>query len=389
MSVSRRGFVRTVGLGATGVLSTPFIVGRGSEAAAFEPAAAQQVVYDDGIIRISSNENARGPGNSAVEAIRRAMTPRMGRGYPPDHTSDLVDAIAEVRGVATENIVVGTGSGPILAGATRAFCAVDKPLVTAAPTYATCEQTANRMGVPVRSIPVDRSMGLDLDAMATAARGAGMVFLCNPNNPTGTAHPAPVVEAFLRRVKRESPETAILVDEAYLDYVYDPAMTTAIPLALQLPGVFVTRSMSKAHGMAGLRVGYAIGQPETVRKISAAWELGSMNTLSAAAAAASLRDRAHIEAERRENARIRDFTLQAFRDLGFEAPNTHANFVFLDLGRPAAEFRDACLEQGVRVGRDFPPLEQTHTRISLGTMEEMQASVRVFRSVLQGRTAGA
>jgi histidinol-phosphate aminotransferase len=147
--------------------------------------------------------------------------------------------------------------------------------------------------------------------------------------------------------------------------------------------------MSKAHGMAGLRVGYAIGQPETVRKISAAWELGSMNTLSATAATASLRDAAHIDEERRENARIRDLTLQAFRDLGYEAADSHGNFVFVDLGRPAAEFRDACLEQGVRVGRDFPPLERTHCRISLGTMAEMEASVRVFRRVLQGSTAGA
>jgi histidinol-phosphate aminotransferase len=147
--------------------------------------------------------------------------------------------------------------------------------------------------------------------------------------------------------------------------------------------------MSKAHGMAGLRVGYALGQRETLQKISAAWELGSMNTLSAAAAAASLRDSAHIDEERRENARIRDLTLRAFRDLGYEAPDSHGNFVFVDLGRPAAEFWDACLEQGVRVGRDFPPLERTHCRISLGTMPEMEASVRVFRSVLQGSNAGA
>ena len=388
MSVSRRGFVRAVGMGATGVLSTPFIVGRGSEAAAFEP-EPQQVQYDDGIIRISSNENARGPGQRSIQAIREAMTPRMGRGYPPDHTADLVAAIAEVRGVSTENVIVGTGSGNILAGATRAFCGENRPLVTAAPTYGTPESTARRIGVEVRSIPVSASMGLDLDAMATAARGAGMVFLCNPNNPTGTAHSAAAVETFLRRVKRESPETAILVDEAYLDYAYDASVRTSIPLTLQLPGVFVTRSMSKAHGMAGLRVGYAIGQEETLRTISAAWELGSMNTLSAAAAAASLRDTDHIAAERNENARIRDFTLQAFRDLGYEAPDTHANFVFVDLGRPAAEFRDACLEQGVRVGRDFPPLERTHCRISLGTMAEMEASVGVFRRVLQGRTAGA
>jgi histidinol-phosphate aminotransferase len=388
MSVSRRGFVRALGMGATGVLSTPFIVGRGSEAAAFEP-EAQQVPYDDGLIRISSNENARGPGRSAIDAIRTAMSSRMGRGYPPDHTADLVEAIAEVRDVQTENVIVGTGSGTILAGATRAFCTADRPLVTAAPTYGTPESTANRIGAGVRSIPVDGSLSLDLDAMASAARGAGMVFLCNPNNPTGTAHSASAVEAFLRRVKRESPRTAVLVDEAYLDYTYDPAVRTAIPLALELPGVFVTRSMSKAHGMAGLRVGYALGQRETLAKISAAWELGSMNTLSAAAAAASLRDRAHIDEERRENALVRDFTLQAFRDMGYEAANCHTNFVFLDLGRPAASFRDACLELGVRIGRDFPPMERTHSRISLGTMQEMHASVRVFQQVLQRTTAGA
>jgi histidinol-phosphate aminotransferase len=388
MSVSRRGFVRAVGLGATGVLSTPFIVGRGSEAAAFEP-EPQQAQYDDGIIRISSNENARGPGQRAIQAIRDAMSPRMGRGYPPDHTADLVDAIAEVRGVGTQSIVVGTGSGTILAGATRAFCSADKPLVTASPTYGTPESTARRIGVDVRSVAVDGSLGLDLEGMAMAARGAGMVFLCNPNNPTGTAHSGAAVEAFVRRVKRESPDVAILVDEAYLDYTHDPAVRSVIPLALELPGVFVTRSMSKAHGMAGLRVGYAIGQEETVQKIGAAWELGSMNTLSAAGAAASLRDTGHIADERRENARIRDFTLQAFRDLGYEATDSHGNFVFVDLRRPAPEFRDACLEQGVRVGRDFPPLEHTHSRVSLGTMAEMEASVPVFRRVLQGRTAGA
>jgi histidinol-phosphate aminotransferase len=380
MSLSRRGFVRTAGLGA-GVVSSSFIIGRGREAWAFEP---QQQQYDDGQIRISSNENARGPGRSAIEAMHQAMSPRMGRGYPPDHTGTLVETIADTFGVRTENVVVGTGSGTILAGATRAFCSASRPLVTAAPTYGTPESTARRIGVDVRSIAVDGSLGLDLDAMGTAARGAGMVFVCNPNNPTGTAHSGADIEAFIRRVKRDSPDTAILVDEAYIDYTFDPGVRTVTPVALEYPGVFITRSMSKAHGMAGLRVGYAVGQPETVAAISAAWELGSMNTLSAAAAAASLRDRSHIADEVRENARIRAFTLSAIRDMGFDGPESHTNFVFVDLGRPAGQFRDACLELGVRVGRDFPPMENAYSRISLGTMEEMQASVGVFRQVLRG-----
>lgn len=387
MSLSRRGFVRTVGLGTTGMLSSSLIIGRGLEAATFEPQQAQ-VPYDDGIIRISSNENARGPGPKAIQAIHEAMTPRMGRGYPPDHTAELVETVADTYGVATDNVVIGTGSGTILAGGTRAFCSGTKPLVTAAPTYGTPESTARRIGAAVRSVPVDRSLGLDLDGMAAASPGAGMIFVCNPNNPTGTVHGAAAIESFVRQVKRASPETAILIDEAYIDYAHDLTVATAAPLAMEFPGVFITRSLSKAHGMAGLRVGYAVGQKETLDAIRAAWELGSMNTLSAAAATASILDPDHIADERRENARVRQFTVNAFRDLGFDAFESHTNFIFVDLGRPAAVFRDACLEQGVRIGRDFPPMEQTHSRISLGTMEEMEASVRVFRRVL-GNTASA
>lgn len=387
MSLSRRGFVYTVGLGTAGVLSGSFIIGRGREAAGWEPDAGAepfQEPYDDGLIRISSNENARGPGESAIQAIREAMTPRMGRGYPPDHTNDLVTTIAETYGVERNNVALGTGSGAILVGATRAFCSETRPLVTAAPSYGTPESTARRIGAEVRSIPVDGSLGLDLERMADAARGAGMVFFCNPNNPTGTVHGADAVEDFVRRVKRDSPDTYILIDEAYIDYAHDPAVETAAPLAMELPGVFITRSLSKAHGMAGLRVGYVVGQEETVDAITTAWNLGSMNTLSAAAAMASILDPGHIADERQENARIRDFTVSAFREMGYEAPDTHTNFIFVDLGRPASEFRNACLEQGVRVGRDFPPLEQTHSRISLGTMEEMETAVGVFRNVLGG-----
>ncbi|MBI4475940.1 MAG: aminotransferase class I/II-fold pyridoxal phosphate-dependent enzyme, partial [Acidobacteria bacterium] len=158
-------------------------------------------------------------------------------------------------------------------------------------------------------------------------------------------------------------------------------------LSQQLPGIFVTRTFSKAHGMAGLRLGYALGQPATIRAIDQAWSLGSVNTLTAAAGIASLRDEAHMQAERAENARVREFTLQAFRKLGYEAPDTHTNFVFLDLGRPASQFREACRALGVSVGRDFPPMEKTHSRISLGTMDEMQKAVEVFRKVLTARTS--
>ncbi|HMJ84051.1 MAG TPA: aminotransferase class I/II-fold pyridoxal phosphate-dependent enzyme [Vicinamibacterales bacterium] len=388
MSLSRRRFFGNLGVGSVGLLSAPFIIGRGREAMAFE-AATVQPPDDGGFIRISSNENARGPGKKTIDALRNAISPRVGRGYPPDYTGDLAATIADIYGVGRDHVIVGTGSGPILEAATRAFCSAQKPLVTAAPTYGTCDQAARRIGAPVKMITVDKSLGLDTDAMAEAAKGAGMIFFCNPNNPTGTVHNAAAVEKFVRRVKQSSPETRILIDEAYIDYTHDAAVKTAVPLAKELSGVLVSRSFSKAHGMAGLRLGYAIGQPETMKTIASAWNLGSVNTLTAAAGIASLRDPKHIEEERAENARVRDFTREAFKSMGYEAADCHTNCIFVDLKRPAKDFRDACAALKVSVGRDFPPFEKTHSRITLGTMDEMRQAVQVFRKVLTASSTSA
>src|SRR5207237_3780566 len=125
--------------------------------------------------------------------------------------------------------------------------------------------------------------------MAAAAKGAGLVFLCNPNNPTGTVHSIANVTKFVEQVLASSPDTTILLDEAYYDFVVDPSYATAVPLAMKYPRVFVTRTFSKVHGMAGLRVGYAIGHPDTLKKMEAHMS-GDMNLVSAAAAAASIKD---------------------------------------------------------------------------------------------------
>jgi histidinol-phosphate aminotransferase len=389
MSLSRRSFVRTVGLGGAG-LSTAFVIGRGREAWSFEGEAVQALQPpDDGVIHIDSNENARGPGQSAIDALHRAISARVGRGYPPDYVGELSRTIAAHFGIGTDRVIVSTGSGAILEAGVRAFCSASRPLVTASPSYAAPEGAARRLGAAIKAIPLDRDLRLDLNAMADAARGAGLVFVCNPNNPTGTAQTFANVDRFVRRVKQESPDTAILIDEAYIDYTYDPAVKTAVPLTQELPGVFVARTFSKAHGMAGLRLGYSVGQAATVRAVSQAWSLGSMNTLTAAAGITSLRDTAHMDEDRKENARVRDFTLQAFKRMGYEASDCHANHIFVNLGRPASEFRNACRTLGVAVGRDFPPLEKTHSRISLGTMAEMRKAVEVFQKVLGKATDSA
>jgi histidinol-phosphate aminotransferase len=219
--------------------------------------------------------------------------------------------------------------------------------------------------------------------MAAVSSGAGLMFVCNPNNPTATAHPLNLITEFVSKVRRASPDTAILIDEAYADYATDPGYKTAIPLAMETPNVFVCRTFSKAYGMAGLRLGYAVGRPEVIKALGR-WGFTpfNLNTLGVAAAVTSLNDQAHIDQERARNTAARTFTVKALADLGYKATDTQTNFMFVDIRRPAKEFRDACAAQGVLVGRDFPPLEKTHARISIGTMDEMRKAVAVFRKVL-------
>ena len=170
--------------------------------------------------------------------------------------------------------------------------------------------------------------------------------------------------------------------EAYINEAKAGAMETAVPLAMEFENVFITRSFSKAHGLAGLRIGYALGQEQTLAKIRDAWGMGDVNMLGAIAALTALEDKEHIAWEAQENAEIRDMVVGAFREMGFEVGDSHTNHIFVNLRRPAREFREACLQHKILVGRDFPPMEQTHCRISLGSREQMETAVEVFRKVL-------
>jgi histidinol-phosphate aminotransferase len=382
MALSRRSFVRTVGLGG---VSAAFIAARGREAflaAGLSDAEVQAslAARASATIKISSNENPRGPSPAALEAVRGRTTYAVGR-YP-DNIEALTDVIAKMYGAKPDNVWLGTGSGPELTAAARAFLSPSKHLVTGDPSYEAPVRDAKKIGATIKSIPLDRNLRLDLGAMAEASPGAGLIFVCNPNNPTSTVHPLSTIAAFVQRVKQATPHVGILIDEAYIDYSMDPPYPTSVSLALEYPGVFVMRTFSKAYGMAGLRLGYAIGQPQTLAALSEAWGMGSVNVLTAAAGIAALNDKAHMDRERLENKRVRDFTVSSFKEMGYEVAESQTNFVFVNIRRPAKEFREACAKEGVLVGRDFPPLEKTHARISIGTWEEMHTAVGVFRKVL-------
>ncbi len=381
MNTTRRGFVGTIAFGtAAGVLAGASLVNKGARAQT--RAASESGIYDNGIIQLNQNESARGPGPKTMAALRSHNTKRVGRGYPPDHVNELRAGIANYYNVTTDNVQLATGSIQLLQGAVRAFCSADKKFVTPMPTYSTSLSTARTIGAATQELSLDNSLSIDLDALAGAAPGAGLIYFCNPNNPTGTAHGPDAVERFVRRVMREAPGTMIHIDEAYIDYAKPGAIETALPLALEFENVFITRSFSKAHGITGLRVGYALGQEQTLARIHGAWGMGDVNMLGAIAALTALEDKEHIAREVQENAEIRDMVIGAFREMGFEVGDSNTNHIFVNIRRPAREFREACLENKVLVGRDFPPVEKTHCRISLGSREEMEIAIEVFRKVL-------
>jgi histidinol-phosphate aminotransferase len=295
--------------------------------------------------------------------------------------------VAKIYNGKRENVVLGVGSQELLKNAARVFLSPTKHLVIPSPTYGDPAGFAqNQLKITVKTAPVtDKTLKTDLSALLPLVSGAGLVYICNPNNPTATTNSAKEITEFIAAVKKASPTTGILIDEAYIDYATDPGVQTAIPQALTTPGVIVARTFSKAYGMAGVRIGYAIGDAATIKKMSA-WRMPyNVNTFGVAAAVASLKDPQHIKDESARNKGVREFTIKALADMGYTATDSQTNFIFVDIGKTmtAAAFRDGCAAKGVMVGRDFPPLEKQWARISLGTMEEMQKATEVFRSVLK------
>jgi histidinol-phosphate aminotransferase len=398
VAVSRRHFLGTVGAGGAGLLSAPLISARGREALwGFPGTPAPQGIQGlaerqaarrfaaKAAVRIDSNENPVGPGARALEAIRAHLDES--NRYPILAEDDVIAAIARLQGVSANNVILGCGSGELLRVADQAFTSRTAAFVGAAPTFEAPGEFAQFLGTEVKMVPVDGKLGLDLGAMGAAARGAGLVYICNPNNPTATVHTQADVAAFVAAVNRASPDTTILVDEAYFDYVDAPGYGTLIPLALENPRVVVLRTFSKAYGMAGLRLGYGIARPETLARMKP-WVLGSnVSQLTLVAARESLGDQAHIAAEVKRNREVKAYTRKFFADAGYTMTSGDANFMMVDIRQNAADFKKAALAKGIAVGRAFVPLTN-HSRITFGTMDEMKKATAVFRELLDTHVSG-
>jgi len=389
MSFTRRDFVTTLGTGTaavgvagTGILSLPLVSARGREALAQVVAdrkADRRLAAQPGMIRIDSNENPVGPGRRALDAIRAHLNEA--NRYPVLSEDDVINTIARQQGVKPENVILGCGSGELLRSAVHAFTGRNAAYIGAAPTFESPGEFARFLGADVKYVPVNASLGFDLDAMLAAAKGAGLVYFCNPNNPTATVVSKADTITFIERLNRMSPGTTVLVDEAYFEYVSHPGYGTVIPMTLDNPRVVVLRTFSKIFGMAGLRAGFAVGRADVLQKMKA-WTLGSnVSQLTLVAANAALEDRANLAAEVGRNREVRAWTLKFFKDAGYATSAGDANFVMVDVKRNAAGFKSALLRKGVAVGRGFPSVP-TWSRVTYGTMAEMEEAAPVFREVL-------
>jgi histidinol-phosphate aminotransferase len=273
------------------------------------------------------------------------------------------------------------GSGDVLRATIQAFTDKTKGLVSGSPSYEQPVRQAKQAGIPVFEVPLTADLKLDLPAMLAKTPGTGLLYICNPNNPTSTIVPVKDVIEVIESVSKASPNTYVLVDEAYFEYAEDPSFGTVIPLIDKYPQLVVARTFSKIHGMAGMRVGYAVAQEKTLIAIKQFHSSSGMGIMSVSAAVASFADTATLQKNQLLNRQTRAFTTAAFTKAGYTVAASQANFVLVDVRRDVKSFIEACRLKGVVIGRPFPPLD-TWARITIGTQPEMERAMDVFMSTL-------
>jgi histidinol-phosphate aminotransferase len=373
--LSRRAFAGTLGL-AAGAALVDSPLGRAAEAAARRPRPSDALM-------LNSNENPYGPSPKALEALGHvgAFASR----YPDALEDEARAALAKHHGVAPEQIVLGCGSSEILQMADEAFAGPGGRVVAAQPTFEAVLLYAAAIRAEGLRVPLTSGFRHDLPAMAAAAREktAGLVYVCNPNNPTGTIVPGAAVASFVESLPAS---IVVLVDEAYHHFVEDPEYRSAVELIAKFPNVVVARTFSKIYGMAGLRLGYAVGSKERIAAMTKFASFSNANAAVLAAAVAALADAGSVQRTRKKLNDTRRWLSEEMARQGRRTIPSEANFMMIDVGRDVAPVIEEFRKRNILVGRRFPSLE-TWLRITIGKPEEMTAFVSAFAEIVPAKTA--
>src|SRR6266436_5429958 len=367
ISIPRRKFAHLLAAGAAAAVVRPAIsFGRQPEHA----------TGTAGIVRLSANENPYGPSAKAHEAMKNAHS--MCNRYPDEANDVLIDKIAKINNVNREQIVLGDGSSEILKLCAETFTGPTQgKLIAADPTFEAILEYAKANGAEVVKVPLTSSFAHDLPRMSAAAKN-GLIYICNPNNPTASITPENDLRDFISKTPRD---TTILVDEAYFHYADSPEYESMIPLVKDHPNLIVTRTFSKIYGMAGLRCGYCVAQPETVKRMHPFQMWDSVNIMALAAATASLDDSDHVPNGQRLNGEAKQFTTSEVSRMGYKTIPSQANFIMMDCKRPVVPLIQAMKQRNVHVGRLFPALPN-HMRVTIGKKSEMENFLVAFREVM-------
>jgi histidinol-phosphate aminotransferase len=369
--LNRRQFAQSLGLLAGSTLVLPEFLTTKASVPQHAPRST------DGAIQIDSNENPYGPSPRAREAITNSEN--IACRYPDVTESRMFEAIAKYHSVSTDQVALGCGSTEILRMADTAFLGPNKSVIVAEPTYEAVLGFAQVMHANPVKVPQTKEHLHDLDAMAAAANeSTGLIYICNPNNPTGTI----VSKASIGKFMDRAPKTAmVLVDEAYFHFVEDPSYGSVIDWVGHYPNLIVARTFSKIYGMAGMRLGYAISTKENIRAMRQSKLWSSTNAAVMSAAITSLADPEHVADQRQKINGTKKWLYSELAKEGREYVPSHANFTLINVGGDVSPVIKAFSDHNILVGRKFPSMAN-YLRVSMGTPEEMQKFMSALREIV-------
>lgn len=336
------------------------------------------------LIQLNSNENPYGPSEKALQAMTAAQA--VACRYPDSLETEMVEAVAAHHKVAADRVVLGCGSSEILRLCDAAFLAPGRTAVAAEPTFeAVLGYAGVNGGIPVK-VPLDAGFRHDLAAMAKACDArTGLVYVCNPNNPTGTIVSGDALVDFLGRVPAQA---TVLVDEAYHHFVEDPAYRSMDSVLDRFPNLIVARTFSKIYGMAGMRLGYALCSAKNAQTLREHGFWGNLNAAVLAAGRASLEDQGFAARQRERMNATRRWLVAELQKDGRRVIPSEANFVMVEIGRDVTPVIAAFRAKKVLVGRRFAALP-TWLRITVGTQDETAAFLAGLREIVPAQAAAA
>ncbi len=364
---SRRDFGRLAAFLTAGA-SLPFY----NEATLAQGLSAMPNLPSDAV-RINANENPMGPCPEAAEAIRSIVS--QGGRYLYGETTKFVETLAGVEGIAPELVLPFAGSSDPLHRAVLAFASPTKCLVTGDPGYEAAERAAKFLGARVIRVPLRKDGSHDVQAMASADPEAGLIYICNPNNPTGTVTCKSDVDDL---VANKPKGTVVLLDEAYIHL--STTAQTGTPHVTAGKDVVILRTFSKLFGMAGLRAGAAFGRPDLLERIKG-FGAGALPVTGMVGATASLKAKGLVESRRKIIADIRNQTAEWLDKKGYACMPSEANMLMVDVRKPGRQVFDAMVKEKVVIGRVWASMPNS-VRITIGTADEMAKFRSAFAKVM-------